>query len=339
MTQQTTDETSATPRGTVYRWTPLTEADVPAWANLVNHLAEVDGTEEFYREDDLREELTFAGFDPARDSLTARDEGQIVGFAQVTVPTTPDNEGNGRGYVSGGVRADHRGRGIGRELMDRMEPRAEQLVRERHPGRDAYLRAGGGLEGSSASRMLRARGYRVVRYYDELARPLRGGIQVPEPPGVELLSPTAQHEQAARTAHNDAFRDHWGSGPQSAETWHDHWTARSGRPEVSTLAVTPQGEVLSYVLCTEWVDRQLYVDLVGTVRAARGRGLARAALLRTVDLAGRSGAYDVIELGVDSENPSGATRLYEGVGFVPKLRTTAMQRDLRSSKDAGDGAL
>lgn len=330
MTRQTTEGAPATPRGTEYRWTPLSEADVPAWADMVNHLAQVDGTEEFYREDDLREELTFAGFDPARDSLTARDGAQIVGFAQVTVPATPDNEGNGRGYVSGGVRVEHRGRGIGRELMDRMEPRAEQLVRERHPGRAAYLRADGGLEGSSASRMLDARGYRVVRYYDELTRPLDGGTDVPVPEGVELVQPRAEHEEAARTAHNDAFRDHWGSGSQSKETWHDHWTGRSGRPEVSTLAVTPQGEVLAYVLCTEWVDRQLYVDLVGTVRAARGRGLARATLLRTIDLAGRSGAYDVIELGVDSENPSGATRLYEGLGFVPKLRTTAMQRDLTS---------
>lgn len=325
MAQQTTDPTAA---GTAYRWTPLTDGGVAAWADLVNHLAEVDGTEEFYREEDLREELGSSGFDPAQDSLAAWDGEEMVGYVQVRVPTTPDNEGHGRGYVAGGVREAHRGRGLGRELMDRMEPRAEQLLAERHPGRDAYLRAGGGLEGSSASRMLARRGYRVVRYYDELSRPLRGGTDVPAPDGVELVPPTAAHEAAVLAAHNDAFRDHWGSGPLSPETWHDSWTGRSARPDVSTLAVSPEGEVLAYVLCSEWVDRQLYVDLVGTVRAARGRGLARAALLRTIDAAGRSGAYDVVELGVDSENPSGATRLYESVGFVPKLRVMAMQRDL-----------
>lgn len=314
--------------GTAYRWAPLSEADVPAWAALVSHLAEVDGTEEFYQEEDLREELRFTGFDPATDSLAVWEGEELVAFASVNVPPTTDNEGNGRGYVSGGVRASHRGRGIGRQLMDRMEPRAAALVAERHPGLPAYLRAGGGLAGSSASRMLGNRGYRVVRYYNELVLPLNGGVDVPVPDGVEVVSPGPEHEEATRLAHNDAFRDHWGSGAQAPEGWHDHWTGRAGRADVSTLVVTPEGQVLAYVLCSEWVERHLYVDLVGTVRAARGRGLARSALLRTIDLAGRSGDYDVVELGVDSQNPSRATRLYEAVGFTHHLQTLAMQRDL-----------
>lgn len=313
---------------TAYRWATLTEDDVPAWADLVNHLAEVDGTEEFYREEDLREELGMSGFDPARDTVAAWDGTEMVGFASLIVPPTTDNDGNGRGYVQGGVRLDHRGRGLGRELMDRIEPRTAELVAERHPGLPAWVRSGAGKEGSSAARMLEHRGYRVVRYYDELVRPLDGTVEVPRKDGVELVSPGPQHEEATRLAHNDAFRDHWGSGTSAPEVWHDRWTARAMRKDVSTLAVAPDGTVLAYVLCSEWVDRDLYVDLVGTVRQGRGRGLAKAALLRTIDLASRTGAYDVIDLEVDSENPSGATRLYESIGFVPRLRTVSMQRDL-----------
>lgn len=327
----TITETAAHPGGgTTYRWAPLTEADLPAWADLVDHLARVDGTEEFYQEEDLREELAFTGFDPATDSVAVWDGDVMVGFATVQVPPTPDNEGNGRGYLGGGVRQSHRGQGLGRALMDRMEPRAVALVDARHPEGPAYLRTSGGLEGSSASAMLARRGYRVVRYYNELARGLDGPVEVPSPADVDLVCPRPDHEEAVRLAHNDAFRDHWGSGPQSTETWHDHWTGRSSRGEVSTIAVAPDGRVVAYVLCSEWVPRELYVNLVGTVREARGRGLARAALLRTIDLAARSGAYDTIELGVDSANPSGATRLYEDVGFALKFQVLAMQRDLRS---------
>lgn len=314
---------------TPHRWAPIAAEDVPAWTDLVHHLATVDGTEEFYREEDLAEELTSTGFDPREDTVAVWDGATMIGYGQITVPQTPDHEGVGRGYLGGGVRQEHRGRGLGRTLMDLLEPRAEHLVTERHPeAAAAYLRASGGLAGSSAERMLARRGYAVVRYYNELGRRLDGPVEHTEPEGVRLVQPGPEHEEAARVAHNDAFRDHWGSGPQAPDTWHEHWVGRSRRPAVSTLAVDPGGAVLAYVLCSEWVDRELYVDILGTVREARGRGIARAALLRTIDLAARSGDFDEIQLGVDSQNPSGATRLYEQVGFAHRLQTTSMQRDL-----------
>lgn len=313
---------------TAYQWRPLTEDDAPALTELVNHLAEVDGTEEFYREADLREELTHHGFDPALDSLGVWDGELLVGWVTVRAPQTLDNAGEARAFLGGGVRESHRSRGIGRELMERMEPRAQELARERHPGAPGNLVASGGLVGSSAERMLQHRGYAVVRYYNELALPLTGEVTVPDLPGVRLGPPTDEHEEAVRLAHNDAFRDHWGSGEQTVQAWHDHWTSSSSRPAVSTVATSDDGRVLAYVMCAEWVDRELYVNILGTVRDARGRGLAEAALLRTIDVATRSGDYDVIELGVDSENPSGATRLYERVGFTHKLQTTSMRRPL-----------
>ena len=313
-----------------YRWQPIADADVPAWTELVNHLADVDQTEEYYREQDLREDLARAGVDPEQDTLAVWDGEKMIGFGQVRVPLTADNEGNGRGYLGGGVREGYRGQGLGRELMDRLEPRAEQLVTQRHGGSGApYLRAGGGRPGSGAQAMLEHRGYRVVRWYNELERPLDGRVTVPGPDGVVLRAPREDDEEAVRLAHNDAFRDHWGSGPSSPEGWHDTWTGSSARGDVSTLAVDEgTGEVLAYVLCSEYVDRELYVELVGTRREARGRGLAQAALLRTIDEATRDGRWDVIQLGVDSQNPSGATRLYERVGFAHKLQTTSLQRAL-----------
>jgi ribosomal protein S18 acetylase RimI-like enzyme len=314
--------------GTAYLWGPIAAEHVAAWADLTNHLAEVDGTEEYYREEDLLEELGHDGVDPARDTLAVWDGELMIGFVQVTVPRTPDHEGSGRGYLSGGVRQSHRGRGVGRELMDLMEPRAAELVAERHPERPGWVRADAGLAGSSASAMLARRGYQPVRYYNLLTRPLDRGAEVPVLDGVQLVSPADEHEEATRLAHNDAFRDHWGSGPQTAETWHENWTGSSARGDVSSVVLAEDGRVLAYVLCSEWVDRELFVNIVGTVRDARGRGLAEAALLRTIALGAGSGAYDRIELVVDSENPSGATRLYEKVGFVHKLQTMAMQRDL-----------
>jgi hypothetical protein len=54
--------------------------------------------------------------------------------------------------------------------------------------------------------------------------------------------------------------------------------------------------------------------------------VAAAALARTLGLAARSGRYDIIELDVDSDSPTGATRLYEKVGFTLKHQTASMRR-------------
>ena len=94
---------------TAYRWAPLTDHDVPAWADLVNHLAVVDGTEEFYHPEDLAEELTSHGVDAARDTWAVWAGEDMVAWTAVGCPSTPDHEGHGRAHL--GCRRGHRARG------------------------------------------------------------------------------------------------------------------------------------------------------------------------------------------------------------------------------------
>lgn len=321
--------TPTTPSG--YRWSSLTREDLTAWAALVNHLAVVDGTEEHLSAEDLGEELAGPGRDPERDTWAVWDGEHLVGFASVTVPPLTDHSGSARAYLGGGVHADHRGRGLGTALMDRAEARALELLGERHPGASpAHLSAGGGLEGSSAGELLAARGYAVVRYFDLLTRGLGDLPPVPAIEGVELGVPRPEDEEAVMLAHNEAFKDHWGSGPTDPERWHEHWASRSARPAVSTLARGRGGEldgqVLGYVLVGQWVDREAYVTILGTVPQARGRGIGAAALAHTLRLVADSGDFDAIELDVDSDSLTGATRLYDRLGFTRKFRTVAMRR-------------
>ncbi|WP_066635575.1 GNAT family N-acetyltransferase [Serinicoccus hydrothermalis] len=324
MTTQTT--------GTAYRWGSLGTDDVGAWAELVNHLAVVDGTEEFSSAEDLAEELRAPGTDPERDTVAVWAGDTLVGYGATGVPQTLDHEGQARAYLDGGVHADHRGRGLGTELVRHLEQRAQELLAQRHPDVPGYLSAGGGLDGSGSRELLGDHGYAVVRYFNLLGRDLADPPAVAEIDGVELRTPTDEDEEAVRLAHNAAFRDHWGSGESDAERWHERWVSRSARPAVSTVAVARGGEldgqVLAYVMAAQWVDREAYVAILGTVAAARGRGIAAAALARTIGLAAASGDYDVIELDVDSDSPTGATRLYERLGFALKHRSAAMRKPL-----------
>lgn len=315
------------------RWSALSNDDVEPWSVLTNHLAEVDGTDEVYTPEDLREELEAHDVEPERDTFALWDAERMIAFGQVFVSEALDADGRVRCTLMGGVHADWRGRGIGRTLMDRLEARASEASAERHPGVPHFLRASGGRTGSSAQRMLEQRGYEIVRYFNALTRRIEPGETVASvlgsdavPGGVVLRAPSPDDEQATLDAHNLAFVDHWGSIPPSAETWHERWTSRSARGEVSTIAIAPDAAVLAYVLCAEWVERELYVMLVGTVPSARGRGVASAALARTIAAASESGAYDKIELDVDSESLTGAVRLYERLGFVLKHTTSTLYR-------------
>jgi len=57
-----------------------------------------------------------------------------------------------------------------------------------------------------------------------------------------------------------------------------------------------------------------WIDIVAVRPAWRGRGIAKALLLRSFEGFGALGVGSVL-LNVDSENPTGATRLYEKAGM------------------------
>lgn len=315
---------------TALRWSHLTTDDVGAWHELMNHLAEVDATGEVFTPEILAEELGEPGFSPDTDSWTVWDDDLLVAYGIVSVSMTPDHEGRVRCHVGmGGVHQDWRGRGIGRELIARMEERAVALARERHPGTPAYLRASGGVEGAPVRHLLAHRGYAVVRYFNDLTRELPGDplpdIAVGD---ATIVSESDDLEEAARLAHNAAFADHWGATDITAAQWGHYWKSVSGRPELSSLVVDDDGRVLAYVLASQFVPGELYIAIVGTRPEARGRGLAAACLARTLQRGIGTGEYATARLDVDSASPTGATRLYERLGFRTVRTFASMQRDV-----------
>ncbi|EWS82758.1 GNAT family N-acetyltransferase [Brachybacterium phenoliresistens] len=311
---------------------PLSLEDAPQIAALLTHLEAVDGIVETFDEVDVREILSSPGMDPAADSRGVRIGGDLVAIVWVGVGSAADAEGFHRAEVSGGVHAEHRRRGIGARLLAFAEDRAAALMRERHPGAPHHLRISGGVETSTVRHLLRREGYAPARSWLDLARDLPGE-SLPEtlPPGVELAPVRPEDSREVRLAHLEAFRDHWGSAPIDEERWASMWDSAKSRHDLGTVARDAAGKVVGYVLAAQYEPDSLYVALVGTVPAARGRGIARAMLASTIRRAAEVAGLHEVTLEVDSESLTGATRLYEGLGFRRRRERVTFQKDVPAS--------
>jgi mycothiol synthase len=263
-----------------------------------------------------------AGFaDPVRDHLnedwlTARHglephvllahapDGTLVGLAQV-FGLNPELSLDA--WVR--VHPDHRARGLGTALAAWAEDRAAGLV---PPGASSKLYNSIPLEDEAGDGLLTARGFAPVRVFWHMERVLDGDVEPLEmPPGCEIRS--FVHPADAATVHDvleDAFTDHWGYEPYPRDIALEQFARRDpGLIWVATCQGSAAGALIARALeDTGWID-----DL-GVRRPWRGRGIARA-LLRTsfAELANRG--IGTVALNVDSENTTGATRLYESVGM------------------------
>ncbi|WP_161958408.1 GNAT family N-acetyltransferase [Ornithinimicrobium cavernae] len=304
-------------------WRALTRDDVPAGVALTNLVGKVDGTGEVTTEQATAEIFEMPRFDVSTDTVTVWDGQELLGLGSVFCRDALV-EGRAMVGLDGSVHPDHRGRGIGSALLDRLEARAVELAGTVHPAEPLRLRSSGGLPDSSRQRLLEARGYQPDNYFVTMQVQL-ADWQDPGSPSTAVVPDEAQL-RGTLDAHNDAFRDHRNFSPIAADQW-EHWR-RSSTFRPDQCRVVAEGDrVLAYVITGENEEGVIHVELVGTRREARGRGLARQVLLSSLRAA-RDAGYRVSELEVDSTSPTGADRLYVSVGYESVRVVSRYYRDV-----------
>ena len=101
----------------------LARDDIPAWADLLAAVEEVDRTGEHFAAADLAEEMDNPEAEVGQDFVGAFDEdGALVGYFSIR-PLGADDE-HLKVHVQGAVRPDRRGQGIGVLLASAMVGRA-----------------------------------------------------------------------------------------------------------------------------------------------------------------------------------------------------------------------
>jgi mycothiol synthase len=231
------------------------------------------------------------------------------------------------------VRPDFRERGIGRALLAWQVTRGTALHAERQPDAPGALtvEVPGGMPSLEA--LVRRAGFAPERWYREMQRPLTDVPESQPVPGVDIVPFTWDRDDEVRRAHNAAFTRHHGSSERDPEAWQALFTGRrSFRPDLSRLAVEDgavAGYVLAYVSEADTAARgarEVSLGQIGVLPDARGRGVATTAIVEVL----RAAAQDcrTAALGVDTDNVTGALRLYEGLGFRPVRARVSWARAL-----------
>ncbi len=194
----------------------------------------------------------------------------------------------------------------------------EARVRERRPaGSPVRVSAFSGNE--AAFRLFRSLGYEHVRTFWVMEITLEDAPPRPTAAkGIDIRSfERGRDERAVYAALSEAFEDHWGSGMSSFERW-VHTDVEGSRSDLSVWFVATDGdEIVGAATCTTSSphdDDAAQVTMLGVRREWRRRGVALA-LLRTAFTEFHRRGIPRAELGVDSSNPTGATRLYERAGM------------------------
>lgn len=262
----------------------------------------------------MEEEWSKGRFDPSCDAwVVVGPTGDVVAFGQ-----TYEEDPQSLVESSARVHPHHQGLGLGTLLVRRMEERARE-----HLGTEtgASLRLLNDVTATdeSAHRLLEAEGYALDRIFWHMWIDLEDGIPpVPKPDGpvVRLFDPETDVDGTYEVLRR-AFAGHYGYAATPFTEWKELLRTPAYVPGLWLVAVSGN-EVVGALTGRELMGEG-WVQEVGVLAEWRGRGLA-AALLTSAFGAFKARGLATAALNVDSQNETGATRLYERVGMRVRRR-------------------
>ena len=301
------------------------EADYPIMADLIAVCKVKDGVERSTDVEDVaRTYRHLINCDPQTDMLFAEVDGEVIAYGRIWWE-----------HLMDGIRLYHpfgflhpvwRGKGIGNAMFEAAELRAHKIAEDHPKETPKYLQVEPQDSEKDLISLLEKRGYKPARYETHMVRDL--GEPFPEasmPPGLEVRPVKPEDVRPIFDASNEAFRDHWGIRDMSEEEYKMQQESPEFQPELWKVAWA--GDQVASVIHNfidhkenkEYQRQRGYTEGICTRRPWRKMGLARSLLVQSMQMFKEMGMTETA-LSVDSENLSGALRLYESVGYCKVMQ-------------------
>ena len=267
-------------------------------------------------------------WDPSRDCVLAAVDGEIVGYGRVTWYQELSDK---RLYsIVAFLSPEWRGRGLWRTMLRACETRAGEIAATHPAGVRRILQAWGSEPEVDWPALLLSEGYREVRHFWDMIRPI--GADLPDvrlPAGLEVRPVRPEHLRAIWEAQREVAPDHW---QYIEDDWtegkFEEWREANVSGTALWQVAWDGSEVAGMVLASidEEANNKLgrkrgNTEHVFVRRLWRRRGLA-AALIGRALAALKAEGMDEAYLGVDEENPSGAMGHYRRLGYEARRQDT-----------------
>ncbi|MBN1563348.1 MAG: GNAT family N-acetyltransferase [Anaerolineae bacterium] len=327
-----------------FQFKPFTWDDLPALVDLINLVGETDQVEERYTPETLRAEMVDDfGAAPTEDCwLVVLPDGDhthatLIGYGYVgwqdAEPERIDDPV--WGFAWGAVHPDYRRRGIGRQIMQRIDTHfAGKVEAAQFPnGKGAYIQRYLSRRNTDELQLATELGYVPVRSSYRMSVDLTQPLTPIAPPAGFTLRPfdPDQHAQAVYEVDREAFMQGGGKeSPMGLAAWHARYIAADHFDPDLWVVVwrdeTPVGMAFSQPFDPIQTDLA-WITHLAVLPAWRGRGLGEA-LLRQSFYACQQAGFTRAALGVRAESET-AVKLYVRAGMTQTAKYTHYRRVLR----------
>jgi mycothiol synthase len=322
-----------------YTWRPACREDAFELNRLLLDIESIDQREWVDTVDDRLRDFDDPGIQIETDTLLAiTSDGRIAASAWVFSPSEADQE-----YVAflwGEIHPEHRQHGLGTFILNWMEQRGREILNTRPTGLHHYLKIQARENLIDRVQLIQSHGFEPVRSFYRMRRDLSEPFSDWSIPKlIKLTKWSLERNKEALQVVNEAFKDHWGFIPANEEIWHLFLVGHpTFKPDLSFMAFdnTEDDEERLVGLSINRVRdeenalfnrREGWIAELAVLKPWRHQGIATALLYASMQ-AFRETGLDYAGLGVDTENFSGALRIYERAGFVPVNRDIAFVKSV-----------
>jgi len=296
------------------------KSDYPDMVKIIDAASKVDKDENAVTLEDIQHDYEhLVNSNPKRDLIIAEMNEDMIAYSRVE--WWQEEDPNDRIYsLFVNILPKWRELGIEQAMIRWCEARLK-VIAEEHPCDSKRLfQTYSSAFKTAYNAILESQGYQPTRFFIEMSRPLENIPEAELPEGIEVRPVREEDTRKIWEASVEAFRDHWGFAEPEEEDYISYKGSKYFQPELWQVAWDGD-EVVSSVMNyiendynEKYHRKRGWTENISTRREWRRHGIARALIVRSMHMHKAKGMKEVA-LGVDTNNPNGALKLYQSLGY------------------------
>jgi mycothiol synthase len=294
--------------------------DYPGMVEVIRRCVEADQIKRVITEEDLDTFFNhLTNCDPYHDMLMVERDDELVAYLRLEWQELTQGHRIYRQIMN--IAPEVRHMGLGNVLLEYGESFLKEIASSHPKDCLKFFEMGVNENEVSKRALLEGAGYDPDRYFFSMVRDLTQPFpEAPMPDGLVVRHVSPDDYRKVWDAMGEAFRDHWGFRERTEEDYQGWINQRLFQPELWKVGWDKDqvvGTVLSFIDEVEnatFQRKRGYTEDICVRRPWRRLGLARSLLVQSMKQLRNLGMTESA-LGVDTQNPNGALRLYLSVGY------------------------